>query len=242
MASNEFYPVLSALPFLFLINKAWVQLVALLIALVSVIICVKRTGILLIGIVFVFWIMLGLFKGGSRINKFFPISMIICFVLMLGFVDISTIERGNILMERIESVSEDGGSGRTRIWSDFLLRVSKFETVEILLGKGWASCQNDTRNDVVSFHNDIAENFYSFGLLGLFMLFFLYSRLAKIAYYLYRRNVASFMAYLICVLQIIIYGLVGSMFRYTYISAFLFAFLGIQEGKLLFEKSFKKIK
>ena len=78
---------------------------------------------------------------------------------------IASTEYGAV-MERMTSIADDGGSGRTSVWLTTIGMIQATEGLPFLIGHGFSTVVRDSILEL-SAHNDFLEAWYDFGLIGM---------------------------------------------------------------------------
>jgi O-antigen ligase len=104
-------------------------------------------------------------KYRNRILTTLGILVIIALISSF-FVDITSIR----FISRFLNLGEDGGSGRTRLWSLCISQIKNMSFVKVFFGYGFRSVYELLGKTFAAAHNDILEIFIDYGLIG-FSLF-----------------------------------------------------------------------
>jgi O-antigen ligase len=171
---NVAYFVLLIIPWIFLIEKRVLRIVLFFIILIPILFSVKRTAVIALsaGIVFGYGTELITKRDKGRIKKLF----IILIVIVLAFFVFETINELTVgrLYSRFESIPEDRGTRRLKIYADVFHLLVNSSYIEWLIGHG-----HNTVKDYMfrgfSAHNDWLEVLFDYGLIGfcLYCLFHL---------------------------------------------------------------------
>lgn len=81
------------------------------------------------------------------------------------FMYIASTEYGAV-MERMTSIADDGGSGRTSVWLTTIGMIQATKGLPFLIGHGFSTVVRDSILEL-SAHNDFLEAWYDFGLVGM---------------------------------------------------------------------------
>ena len=238
---NNFYFVITPLPFLFLIEKSLLRILFLVISSICVIISLKRSGFVIILLLLAYTTYFYGFSNLKLKRKVLFIAFCVgVAAIAVNYMDSQDIEYYDRLLARMENISEDGGSGRTDIFEESQVMIKNMNALEWIVGKGYSASDSEeqTPNGFHSFHNDYSEMMYSYGLIGIILLLGLiinlfnkcrYSRKFKSRY---RFALASSFI-IFCV-----FSVTSSVFHYTYYMLPLFMFWGYVEAQL--KHSFNK--
>jgi len=162
-----------------------------------------------------------------NIRDFLLTVLIVIFIVY--FVQTKYEDRIGQITNRIENISEDGGSGRDIIWRDAISDIKSFDVAEFLLGKGFLSF-NIAHPRLTTSHNDFIEILYSYGIIALLgYIIFLIALLNNI-FKLFKNRKDVFTSAMICFVCFLVFGLTSSMFAYQTLSGMLFSYVGVYEG------------
>lgn len=168
---NSIFYVLLLLPIVLCIPEAIDRNILLLAISVCTIFSMKRTAVVLLAIgVGIFQI----FQNKDNRNKFIKIGVaaIVFLAITIWIQDHFNIS----ILEKFKNVTEDGGSGRSEIYTVLLERFFKRSMGEIMFGGGYYGVINIIGG---SAHNDFLEVAYDFGLIGLLAYLTIYVNLIK---------------------------------------------------------------
>lgn len=192
----------------------------------------KRSALIAIAIIMV------VYQYHEILSKNASKSAIICLLLavIVGlyllrnyFVDLV-----NMNLDRLYSVSEDQGSGRTKVWSDAIDALSNSSVLEFFFGSGVDSTL--IRAHHTSAHNDFLTLFLEFGVFGIALYISFWIHLIKQFITLKRSKSIYYMSWFASMTILIVVGGVGDLFTsYVYLPL-ITVVLGIVDAKVLNEK------
>lgn len=228
--NNAFYYVLMPLPLLLLTKSKIIKCVSVSLVILICFLSLKRSAVIVISVITLMFLWFDILKGEKKILTF--LLFVFVFFIMYVYADKSMFfERYEMLMTRLDSLSEDGGSGRTyileRFWNYDINDLKQYPYS--IFGKGFASV-NNKYPDLIALHNDWLEMFYSFGISGLIIMLAFFIQLIKRLFFLYKSYNAVFVAYLSAVIIFFFYSFVGGVFSFLYLSLPLFCFFGVVEA------------
>jgi len=230
MQLNGFYYILMPLPLIFLVCKSKIRITSFVVSAILCILSAKRSAlisIILIGV--------AIFVLTYKRNKMAFIYLgALFFVLCLCLVDnMEFFERMIKLVERMENISEDGGSGRLSIVNRFFDKdINDIKQMpELFFGNGFESYSIKYNKTLKASHNDFLEIIYSYGIIGLINLIIFYMLLIRRFLWSIRFKDKKYILPCYSALMLfIVYGLVGNNFYFFYLSLPLFMYLGFSEA------------
>lgn len=180
LAYNSVYYILVAILYVFLIRNIYIQLLLLPYPLYVLISSGKTTCVILALSLIGFYV----FNNLKRIGFIQKIGLIILVIIGViwgvDFFDINEIS-ASVFMDL-----DNGGSGRTNIWSQAINVLSNLD-LEFIIGHGYGATPGILN---IGAHNDLLEIFIDFGLIGLvlylcffYQMFVAYKRITPIHNY-----------------------------------------------------------
>lgn len=163
------YYVLFLLPFAFMIQKKWLKWLLVLISFSTVLLSVKRTGfvaiILSIFVYFIYDIKYseGRFFSKRKIRLIF--GFLILFVVLYVFFIYYTSTHSIAILDRMNSIEDDNGSGRADIWKYTWQMIKDSEPEYLIFGHGFNAVYTDSSLEL-SAHTDVLEVIYDYGIIG----------------------------------------------------------------------------
>ena len=228
-------------PFVFIIKNNAIKRILLIAVIVGLIISLKRTGFLAIGILVLtqaISIAAAMFSIGSPAWK--NIGSVIAGLVITSFSAIYFI--GNQFFQdylsrslvRIAISNEDGGSGRLDIWSGAIDLIESANVFQFVFGRGfgWYNDYSQRLNiPVESLHNDFFDSWVSFGLLGASLYLILIFRLIYLMIFFLKNKLPNVEFAIASILIFIVYSIFSGVFFYIYFFAPLFVAIGYLEGE-----------
>lgn len=183
-AVADVYYILGLLPLMLLYtSKKWAWF-PIAVAAAAIVLAGKRAGLLaLVAMLAVYlWLELRKFKSTSEAVKYILAAVLLIFVMYQVLVYLDEFYHLRFL-ERMERLSEDGGSGRDKIWLRLLNRLKTFDFLEVLTGRGKGSVRRDVG---IEAHNDFLHLLYENGLISVLLYVAFYLSLLRQASRMFR--------------------------------------------------------
>lgn len=174
---SDAYFLLCALPLVMLFDKGTAMYIKIIPLAICLMMAGKRTGFLgLAGAVFVYYLIDCIQK--RNIDAFLKIAIKVGAVVVLFFVAYSFFEsKLNLtLLDRMETISEDGGSGRDDIYTGVLHAIIESDFFDLFFGHGMNGIQVVYGRNTGA-HNDFLGYFYNFGFFAVILLVNLYYKM-----------------------------------------------------------------
>lgn len=179
----------------------------------------KRAGMIAFVLsVLVYW------NGGNSkrkkwINFIFFCILVLVVVYVFPYID-SIYELRTI--DRLNSLGEDGGSGRNARWMACINAIANSNFVELVFGHGMGAAWRDLRGEI---HNDFLSVFYEYGVLAFIFYIAFYAKLFRIWLEMHKEKYRHEREFLMTW----IYSITLAMFSFfiiepTYITASMFCF------------------
>lgn len=182
ISKDAFFICIILFPCVFLLKSIWLQQVLLGLFFIMGIISFKRSIILVMVVMLIIYLMSiwkYLHKGQSRIFGL---------IVFIGIIGYGLVVYGqnilDVVLDRFNSLSDDGGSGRDVIYNSIIDDLGFFSAGELLFGKGMMSVVHLLGIDA---HMDILQILHSLGLVGLFIYLLIYFACFRLIYK-YRKN------------------------------------------------------
>ena len=193
---NSIYYILLLLPFTLLINNKYIKFGLIILISFDVFLSNKRTAfiILLASIIMYFIHNMWLNKKSIKHITFtlISISILVYFILQIYLIVVNRFDIN--LLDRLETIVTDGGSGRVDIYIDIIEKLLKIPLHLLLFGFGHNGAVNGL-GMYLSAHNDFLEVICSYGLIGFTMYMSLIIMLLKHAFKLIKSKSAFSPAY-----------------------------------------------
>lgn len=240
LAGSVVFPVyfcITFIPLLFYFNKnKYIRLGLIVISLFMIIVSTKRAGFIALILGIIAYISTGFVINKKDKNKLFKIILFLIFVL---YGTNWIISNSNLaIIERINSLSKDNGSGRTIIWKIIWESYSESPIINKIFGHGFQSVvwQLKPQNMMRFAHNSYLEFLYDYGTIGvLLLLTFVVNLLKETINSIKTSNILSpILSFSVCI------GLFLSMFSYLFDEFFIIIPLVIVWGICLGEKNIIK--
>ena len=159
------YTPLFILPILLLSPSRIIRYTSILLTTIIIISAVKRGGILALGACLMVYVFVKQYVSGT--SKLRQITIILAVVAAMGGVVYYIMENtDNNIIERIQNISDDGGSGRDILWVDTYNNIHNRDVGYQLAGNGYRSALKVSVLQLPA-HNDFLEIWHDFGLIGI---------------------------------------------------------------------------
>ena len=240
-SSNEIYYPLLLVPWILLLDNEKIKFFFLLLLSIAVLYSTKRSALLvllLILIPYYIYVAKTIFH-----NRLFWVVLLflLSFSSLMFFHNIDEM-MDNRLSSRIESVEDDGGSGRLEIWSAVLHQQGRSSFVEWLFGHGHNSVQKYVIvfNKGYSAHNDYLQVLFDYGVFALIiLLIFIFYRF-RMFLYLYRHKHKLFFSYYSSLSLFMILSMFSHLIKYPTYFVFIIVYWAMVESLVDKEKVFGK--
>ena len=101
-------------------------------------------------------------KRKGRVKVIAAILVSVAFIVLLGYI---TEGQEISVLDRMESIEEDGGSGRTEVWAHTWEMIKNSDFASLVLGHGYNTVYMNSKLGI-SAHTDVLEVLYDYGILG----------------------------------------------------------------------------
>ena len=172
--ADIYYP-LTLLPLVLLLTPPRRSYIPFIFALVGVIVSGKRGGLVIVSVV-AFWYFIFREKRNFGQSLLLISLLIVLIVISSSLIGSLDALYGTRTLQRMEEISEDGGSGRMDKWNTVLYVMSRTGAVGLMFGHGFNSSFYLLSGRV---HNDFLEVLYNFGLVAVLLYLFFYINLIK---------------------------------------------------------------
>ena len=170
-AIADVYYIVGLLPIIFIYTPRKLRILPFLLACIAVMMTGKRTGFLALATIFILYFLFN--DPNERKSFIYRLLFFAIFIITSYLVIIELTESFDLNMfDRLENLSEDGGSGRAerwkQIWDAFAVDNS---ILALLVGHG---CDSVVELVGGHAHNDFLEFFYNYGIIvfGLYITLF----------------------------------------------------------------------
>lgn len=225
-SSNAFYYALMPLPCVLLSKNNIIKIIGISLSAIVCVLSGKRTAI--IAVAFVIFLMI---YQNVKTNKKLIILLFIALMVSLHYYGDFLLERFDYVTMRLQGIQDDGGSGRTDLYSSFLKDdiYDLFSFPEAFIGEGFRGFSRK-HIGIEAVHNDYLEMMYSYGILGfIYMIYMLIYFVKKIKLMKYMPDIRN--AYCCFLFLFIMYSMTGGVFSFIYSSIPLYLFIGLSEHK-----------
>lgn len=190
--SNFAYLPLLLLPYIFLQKNKKIRVICFSLVMISVFLSMKRTAIIAFVCAFLAIFLSNILREKKK-NMFMSVFYLL-FVLA-SFYNVNSYLEGNVLY-RFSNVVEDGGSGRTEIYSAVINRFFNLDFDSQLFGRGHNMVRmdrvfeiNTTKERItLSAHNDFLEVLYDYGYVGILLYFVLLFKISRLCLFWRNKN------------------------------------------------------
>lgn len=235
--SNLVYWCLCAVPFLFLSEKRWLQVVFLILSIIIVLLTSKRSATISIMLIAMAFLLYSTKDSEHRLRNLF-------FTIVAGVVVGYIIDRyfkGSYLglVERMSNMKNDQGTGRIPLYKDVFAVMKQNSFIDWLVGRGYGSITITRHTNA---HNDALQLLFEYGFVGLLfyvmMLYFVIKRTITLK----RGNSLYYMGHVASLMILLVLGAVSNLVVFYSYFAFICAYWGIVEAKMVQANQIKRIK
>lgn len=221
-----FFPLLTT-PWILLLKNRWVKNFLFVGLFIIVILSQKRSAFIIMLMMLLPYIISEVKASQKKLLAIAFLSILIS-VLAVVFVIYSETNDNNIV-ERMNSISDDEGSGRLPIYLAVLAMQDRSSPLEYLFGHGHFSVRRDSPF-FMSAHNDFLEILYDYGILVfvLYLLFWYY--IIRTLIRLYREKSEYSISYFSSVVVFTFMSLVSHLVLYASNFIYLTCFWGAIEA------------
>lgn len=167
-AAMASYFTLAFLPLVYLFSNGIMAFLYSIIACIYMMVLSKRVGflIIIIGSVALYAIKILISNRSGKVQKLFLFTVVLFGLALSGMV-IAEIMNVSII-ERMQNLGEDGGSGRIDIWNYVLMRFDQSSISDKLLGHGYHAVYYNVHPFGINrfAHNSYIEFLYDYGIIG----------------------------------------------------------------------------
>lgn len=176
---SDAYFLLCAVPLVLLFDKGAAMYIKLIPLVVCLMMAAKRTGFIgMAGAMFVYYLIDCIQK--KNLDTFVKTVLKILSVVVLFFIAYSFLEDklGLTLLDRMETITTDGGSGRDDIYTGLLQSIKESNLLDIIFGHGLNGVQVVFGRKTGA-HNDFLEILYNYGVFAVVLLINLYLKMIR---------------------------------------------------------------
>lgn len=165
---TSYYPMF-LLPLVLMHNSKIVRYLSIILITFVIFSSVKRGGLVALTISLIVYI-LSQRHIQSKGIKSILYAVLALSVLSSIFMYLASTEYGGVI-ERMTSIQDDGGSGRTNVWATTWSMIQNTKGLKYLIGHGFSTVLRDSPL-YLSAHNDFMEAWYDFGIIGCLLYIF----------------------------------------------------------------------
>ena len=224
-AVGAVYSVLMLLPFLLTLKKDNLQKVLIAGVVLVALVSSKRTALLSTVLALVCYFLFDAIISNKR-ERAKKILKMIGLCIFLGAVMYLVIQKLNLdILDRLNSITEDGGSGRDEIWESVIWGFENSPLSQKLFGHGYHSVAALRGRGQLA-HNDYLEILYDYGVVGIFFtMMFVLTLLCRLLK-LWKVKSPLFPVYIASMILFIIFSVASYFMVQSLRNMFLIAFLG----------------
>jgi len=178
MVTSAYY-LLCLIPFVFLLRSRVIKSIFVVIIGAAVLISSKRTGFIAYALAIAVYLFVKTMQGEKRGANLFRYICIMAGLALVLVVAVNMFEF--TIFERLESISDDGGSGRISVYQETWDLIMRSSLPRFIFGSGFNRVYSDMGFSL-SAHTDFLEVLYDYGLIGFAFfvnMFFLLIKRAK---------------------------------------------------------------
>lgn len=204
---NSIYYLVFMLPFVYCIKNSLLKNITIFLIFIAVIVSLKRTALLAFVLSLLIYILFDREKRRKYINK-----VTYLFIIMLAFSLVYNYVSGTLgydIISKFTMLTEDGGSGRSQIFSMVINSLLHSNLVSIIFGHGYNSVLNVTSG--FSSHNDLLDIIFSFGIVGVILYSYIYYLLIKYVVIFTKNQYENSSSFVASISIFIIFSMVSSL-------------------------------
>lgn len=166
--AGSVYQLISFIPMcLFLLKGRSRWIIFCIIALLTLF-SLKRAGTITIALGFIAYYLCTFRNNNKKTGGILKGALVAILFFLIGGAVLPNLEVGQNILRRFDSLSEDGGSGRSDIWENVLRAFKQSPYINKIVGHGYHALPIEVRPDgnVMYAHNSYLETLYDLGLIG----------------------------------------------------------------------------
>lgn len=233
---NIIFYSLMLVPWIAHIHNNWPKWIIIILLLLCTFLSLKRSSTIIMGVtVAIMYYFDFLYNKKLKLTTFFT-----GFLIIISLVSVLYFMSNNvaIVTQRFESIEDDGGNGRNKIYEDVYNRYISSSPKKQILGHGFDGVRRDSQSIVpLSAHNDFLETMYDFGAIGLLFYVLIHLSLIKWTISLYRARSQLACPVLISYVCFFVMSMVSHLILYPTYFGLLTAFWAYAECK---DKEYQK--
>ena len=227
---NVIFYSLMLIPWISLIHNIRLKWLIIVLLSLCVLLSLKRSStIIMVCCVAIIYYSDFLHNKKLRVSTIFTgVLIALLFAGVLYFVS----DKTAIVIQRFESIEDDGGSGRDEIYDDVYRRYISSTPDRQIIGHGFDAVRKDSSFFVpLSAHNDFLEVMYDFGIIGLLFYVLIHLSLIKWTIRLFRNGSPLAFPVLISYVCFFVMSMVSHLILYPTYFGLLTAFWAYAECK-----------
>lgn len=225
---NIIFYLVCLIPFILFFKNFSIKTIAVIICAGMSIFSLKRSSMIMMGLILIFYFY-NLFKRNHK-NKFqYILIAIVIFAIGYNSVLKNASDSLDRSFDRMEQLSDDGGSNRDILWQDIIKAISHRDFIDNIFGSGPNSTMRVAHH--TSGHNDALTLMLEQGLIGIIFYCIFLFRLLKFTYKLHKYySKDAIIADSICII-VLCMGMFSNLVPIATYFTFLTFALGILEGQ-----------
>lgn len=228
--TNTIYFSFLTLPWLLYGRKPKTQLVVLFIFTFLVLLSMKRSAMLAMAVVWLFFV---IEKMKKTRNVVYTIVIFASVIIGIDQIYDRINQRySGELVERITREETDEGSNRLGIWGLTWAMIENSSVEGLIVGHGHFGVKNDSYLEI-SAHNDFMEVIYDYGIIIFFLYLYLWVYVIRRCFFLYRNKSPLFLPYATSFGIFLSMSFVSHLILYTSYFNFLVMFWGMTEALMM---------
>lgn len=182
MVANSYY-LLCLLPIILVFHKNKYSIIPFIVTLAVLLFSGKRAGTLAIGLMLPIYY----FSFSKKTSKTIAnlLSLILVFIVLNYIYSYFQTKYSLDMLSRLESMSEDGGSGRFDRWKTIINGIGNSNTFNLLFGHGYKSVAKLVGGQA---HNDFLQMLYEYGFFAFILYISFYFKLLKLWLKMHRKK------------------------------------------------------
>lgn len=221
-----FFPLLTT-PWILMLKNKWIKNLLFVTIFILVLLSQKRSAFIIMVVMLLPYVIYEVRSYQKKLVSIFIFGMLVA-VFAASFA-IYTEANDNNIVDRINNISEDEGSGRLPIYYAVITLQNHSSLIEWIFGHGHFAVRRDSPF-FMSAHNDFLEVLYDYGIIvfGLYLLLWWY--IAGKLIRMYKEKSKYFFAYFSSVVVFVFMSLVSHLVLYASNFIYLVCFWGAIEA------------
>lgn len=228
--NNLIYWPLCAFPYIFFIEKKLYKYALIVLMVILTVVFMKRTATIIVSLSLVAFIANELKSEGNSAKKIIILAMILIIIVLSYFIlnHYYDYYLDNLIM-RFSDIEYDRGSGRDEVYDAVWKYQKTSDSDQWIFGHGYNSILLTGQTNA---HNDLLQELFEFGLIGVCFYLSLIVYLIKRTILLVRTRSSYTSAYCVSVVITIVLGAFSNLIVFYNYVAFLTFFWGYVEARL----------